>query len=287
MKIHTLTLLTLTAALGACSAMPDRNSDLDRAQNQLQLAQRDAKVAQLAPEELKQASDTLHLAQKAWQANEPKSTVDHLAYMTSQRVVVAKKSASSRSSQAVIASASSERDRMRLDLRTAEVDKTRQQLASSEQSNARKTTELAQADTRVDALEQQLQALNAKKTERGYVVTMEDVLFDTGQARLMPEAAGFLARMAGAFEVNPTLRATIEGHTDNVGKSQANEDLSNRRAEAVKAALVSLGVPADQLSVRGFGQTSPIASNETAQGRQMNRRVEIVFGLPSQFLIFK
>ena len=301
MNTRLLTLITLTAALGACSSMPERNSDLDRAQGLLRAAQNDAQVAQLAPDELKQASDTLVMAEKAWSDNEPKSKVDHLAYMGAQRVVVAQESASSRASQAVIAGAAAERDRMRLQQRTAEADRARQQLASAEQSNANKTAALAQADAatqreqaradssdaRANALAQQLQELNAKKTERGYVVTLQDVLFDTGQARLMPESAGFLARLADAFKRNASLTAAIEGYTDSVGGSNANYELSDRRANAVKTALMSLGVRDEQLTVRGFGENNPVASNDTVDGRQMNRRVEIVFGSQSGLVLAK
>jgi len=301
MNTRLLTLITLTAALGACSSMPERNSDLDRAQGRLRSAQNDAQVAQLAPDELKQASDTLVMAEKAWSDNEPKSKVDHLAYMGAQRVVVAQESASSRASQAVIAGAAAERDRMRLQQRTAEADRARQQLASAEQSNANKTAALAQADAatlreqaradssdaRANALAQQLQELNAKKTERGYVVTLQDVLFDTGQARLMPESAGFLARLADAFKRNASLTAAIEGYTDSVGGSNANYELSDRRANAVKTALMSLGVRDEQLTVRGFGENNPVASNDTVDGRQMNRRVEIVFGSQSGLVLAK
>ena len=301
MNTRLLTLITLTAALGACSSMPERNSDLDRAQGRLRSAQNDAQVAQLAPDELKQASDTLVMAEKAWSDNEPKSKVDHLAYMGAQRVLVAQESASSRASQAVIAGAAAERDRMRLQQRTAEADRARQQLASAEQSNANKTAALAQADAatlreqaradssdaRANALAQQLQELNAKKTERGYVVTLQDVLFDTGQARLMPESAGFLARLADAFKRNASLTAAIEGYTDSVGGSNANYELSDRRANAVKTALMSLGVRDEQLTVRGFGENNPVASNDTVDGRQMNRRVEIVFGSQSGLVLAK
>lgn len=301
MNTRLLTLITLTAALGACSSMPERNSDLDRAQGRLRSAQNDAQVAQLAPDELKQASDTLVMAEKTWSDNEPKSKVDHLAYMGAQRVVVAQESASSRASQAVIAGAAAERDRMRLQQRTAEADRARQQLASAEQSNANKTAALAQADAatlreqaradssdaRANALAQQLQELNAKKTERGYVVTLQDVLFDTGQARLMPESAGFLARLADAFKRNASLTAAIEGYTDSVGGSNANYELSDRRANAVKTALMSLGVRDEQLTVRGFGENNPVASNDTVDGRQMNRRVEIVFGSQSGLVLAK
>ena len=159
------------------------------------------------------------------------------------------------------------------------------------QSNAQKTAELAAADAaskldqarverrdaRVNDLEMQLKDLNAKKTDRGLVVTLSDVLFDAGKSELLPEGARNMAKLAEVFKRNPQRKALIEGYTDSVGSASSNVDLSNRRANSVMSALVNLGVAADHLSTRGFGADQPAASNSTAAGRQMNRRVEIVF----------
>lgn len=301
MTTRLLTLIALTATLAACSTVPERNSDLDRARGRFNMAQRDAQVVTLAPEELNLARTTMDQAQNAWDKGQPKATVDHLAYMTAQRVIVAQETASSRASQAITASAAAERDKLRLAQRTAEADLARQQLAASERSNAQKTNELAQADAaakqdqaRIDysdararALELELKDLNAKKTERGFVVTLGDVLFDSGQDRLLPEGAGYMVRLAEAFKRNTALQASIEGYTDNVGSTSANFELSERRAKTVMAALLGQGVLANQLSVRGMGENSPNASNDTAAGRQMNRRVEIIFAPNSGVVISK
>ena len=281
----------LAATLSACSSVPERNSALDDARGRFSAAQGDAQVAKLAPDELKRAAESLRLAEKARTDGDPTATIDHLAYMTAQHVVIARETASSRASQAVTASAAAERDKLRLAMRTDEADAAQRQLALSRQSNARKTTELAQADAaalrekalaenrdaRVSDLETQLKDLNAKQTERGLVVTLGDVLFNSGQARLLPGAAHNLARLADVFKSDPQRSAAIEGHTDSVGGASANRDLSLRRADAVMTALVNLGVPADRLSTRGFGEDSPAAGNDSAAGRQLNRRVEIVF----------
>src|SRR5205807_667055 len=135
-------------------------------------------IITLAPDELKRATESLGVAEKAWTDGAPTSTVDHLAYMSSQRVVIARDTASSRASQAITAGAAAERDKLRLEMRTREADSAQQQLASAQQSNAQKTSELAAADAaslreqartqrsdaRVSDLESQLKDLNAKKT---------------------------------------------------------------------------------------------------------------------------
>lgn len=291
MTTRLLTLIVLTATVAACSTVPERNSDLDRARGRFNMAQRDAQVVTLAPEELNLARTTMDQAQNAWDQKQPKATVDHLSYMTAQRVIIAQETASSRAAQAITANAAAERDKLLLTQRTAEADLARQKLAAAERSNAQKTNQLAQADAaakqdqaridysdaRAHALELELKDLNAKKTERGFVITLGDVLFDSGQDRLLPEGAGYMVRLADAFKRNTALTAAIEGYTDSVGSTASNIELSARRARTVMAALMGQGVLANQLSVRAMGESNPAASNDTSAGRQMNRRVEIVF----------
>ncbi len=295
MKIRTFTLLTLTAALVACSALPERNSSLDRARGRFNAAQRDPQVTTLASAELQQAEDTLGRADKAWTNKEPESTVDHLAYLAAQRVVIAQEVASSRASQAITAGAAAERDKVRLALRTREVELAQQKVAALQQSSAIKSADLAAADAvavaaaqrnqakqnsdtaRISELESQIKELNGQQTERGYVITLGDVFFESGAANLISNNTDYMVKLANAFKRSPKLRASIEGHADSTGSASANYDLSQRRASAVMSALLALGVSADQLNTQAFGEERPVASNDTATGRQMNRRVEIVF----------
>lgn len=292
MNIRIFSLGVIAAAtLAACSSVPDRNTALEQARTRVTAAQGNPQVGALAPEELKRATESLRVADKAWTDGSKTATIDHLSYMTVQRVAIAQETASSRASQAVTAGAAAERDKMRLAQRTDEADAAQRQLAASQQSNARKATELAAAeaatardqariersDARASDLEAQLKDLNARKTDRGIVVTLGDVLFDSGQARLLPDGSRNMAKLADVFKRNPQRRATIEGYTDSVGAASANHDLSQRRADAVMNELVGQGVAADHLSTRAHGEANPTADNGTPAGRQMNRRVEIVF----------
>jgi len=124
--------------------------------------------------------------------------------------------------------------------------------------------------------QQELAELKAKQTERGMVVTLSDVLFDTGQATLKPGADLTLDHLAHYLRDNPHTRVLIEGFTDSVGSDSYNEALSQRRADAVAGALVSRGVTEDAVRATGRGKSFPVASNDTAAGRQQNRRVQIV-----------
>ena len=133
------------------------------------------------------------------------------------------------------------------------------------------------AENRAKALEQELADLKGKKTDRGIVVTMGDVLFDTGKATLKPGAYATVDRLATVLKEDSARKVLIEGHTDSVGTDEYNQSLSERRAQSVQAALFERGVEASQISTVGKGETTPVASNDNAAGRQQNRRVELVF----------
>ena len=291
MRTPIIVLGVMAAALAACASVPERNSALDLAHGRFTAAQSNPEVAKLAPEAMQRAAESLRAADQAWTDKDSAATIDHLAYLASQRVTIAQETAASRSAQAVTAGAAAERDKVRLAMRTQEADKAQQQLIASQQSDARKTAELTRAEAaavyeqarmdrskaRVADLESELKELNARETDRGMVVTLGDVLFDSGQSRLLPGGTRNMVKLADFFKRNPQRSATIEGYTDSVGTDSANLLLSERRAGAVMSALVNLGVPSDRLSTRAHGAGMPVADNGTATGRQMNRRVEIVF----------
>lgn len=291
MSTKTVLTLALSIGLAACSTTPDRNSSLDKARADYQTAQNDPQVLTLAPNELRRAGDSLELAERAFKDRDQRHNVDHLAYMTSQNVTIAQATASSLAAQKITQGAAAERDQMLLQQRTVQANNAEMQLHASERDNMQMSMELDRADAnaridqqrvdrsnaRADALEVQLIALDAKKTDRGMVVTLGDVLFNTGKAQLLPDRSGNMNKLADFFKQYPNRTASIEGYTDSVGTAASNYDLSQRRADAVMTALTDRGVPAGSLSTRAFGPESPTASNETSAGRQMNRRVEIVF----------
>jgi outer membrane protein OmpA-like peptidoglycan-associated protein len=156
----------------------------------------------------------------------------------------------------------------------AEADalKAKEEAARAEAERARK----AAADLRADLLEQFDRILETRDTSRGLVVNMGDVLFDFGKYDLRPEAREKLAKLSGIILAHPGLELAVEGHTDNVGSDELNQRLSEKRAETVTAYLIQQGLSEASVTARGFGETAPVADNLTAEGRQRNRRVEIV-----------
>jgi outer membrane protein OmpA-like peptidoglycan-associated protein len=139
----------------------------------------------------------------------------------------------------------------------------------------------AQADREKAALRDQLRqqlslVLETRETARGLIVNLSDVLFDTGRANLKPGAREKLAKVAGILLSHPGLNTQVEGHTDSVGDADYNQRLSENRADSVRTYLVGQGIASSAVGTAGFGEGQPVASNDTAAGRQQNRRVELI-----------
>jgi outer membrane protein OmpA-like peptidoglycan-associated protein len=160
--------------------------------------------------------------------------------------------------------------------------------AANDAQRAAAQTELDRVGSEKDRLEHEKVALRAqlllqfntilqtRDTARGLIVNMSDVLFDTGKFSLQPDAREKLARVAGIVEGHPGLKLAVEGYTDSVGTDDYNQTLSENRGGSVRDDLIRQGMPSDSVTSAGFGKTQPVASNDTADGRQQNRRVEIV-----------
>ena len=156
----------------------------------------------------------------------------------------------------------------------AETAKAQQAAAQSDQ--LRQQAEKEKQELRARLLQQLNTILSTRDTARGLIANMSDVLFKTGSFELAPGARERLAKVSGILLAYPTLHVQIEGHTDSVGTDEYNQNLSEKRADAVRDYFVQQGIAADSIQAKGFGKTVPIASNETAEGRQQNRRVELV-----------
>ena len=201
-------------------------------------------------------------AEHVWADDHDAEEVQHLATLATQRVDIARAAAEKKVAEAQIQQATEERDQVLLGARTRQAQRAQQQ---------------AQAATgQVQQLQQELAALQARQTDRGLVLTLGDVLFETGKADLRPGALRNLYPLVTFLQKYPERRVVIEGHTDSVGSEAYNLDLSQRRADAVRDFLLQNGVNAAQLTTHGYGKASPVASNSTAEGRQQNRRVELI-----------
>ena len=274
--IFTPTLLVIAALLTACNSMPTNTSMLDQTRNDYRSAQSNPKVASYAPLEMKQASDAMAKANAAAANNDSTEDIDKLAYLAKQKIALTQEVAKQKSAEAEVAKSGTERDKMRLDQRTREADQSRTaaNIARGDAAYAQQQTRDAQA--RNANLEAQLAELSAKKTERGMVITLGDVLFATDQARLNPEGTRTVQKLAQVLTQNPQRTVLIEGFTDSTGSSAHNQALSERRADSVQLGLLEQGIARNRIAIHGYGEAHPVAGNESTANRQLNRRVEIV-----------
>jgi len=154
-----------------------------------------------------------------------------------------------------------------------------QRLAEAETEKARQAAARAEsekAQLRAQLLEQLNSILQTRDSARGLIVNMSDVLFDTGSSTLKAGAREKLAKISGILLAHPGLTLQIEGHTDSVGSDEFNQQLSERRSDSVRDYLAEEGVSVSSMTAKGFGKTQPVATNDTPEGRQRNRRVELV-----------
>jgi outer membrane protein OmpA-like peptidoglycan-associated protein len=278
-----LTLATVAgAALVACASAPRTSPALDDARATYQKAAADADAVRSAPVELRRAQEAIQKAEAAL-ASGDMSAVEHESYLARQRAATALQSAQIARADRAVTAASGERNRILMDARSTEAQQARL-LAEREREQAEKARREAEqqlaaaqaARDRATKLQAQMDEMKARQTNRGMVLTLGDVLFDSGRASLKAGAFATLDRLAQFMRENPQRKLKIEGHTDSVGSDSFNNELSLRRAEAVRIALVQRGVDGGRIETEGLGKSQPVASNDTVEGRQRNRRVEIV-----------
>lgn len=285
MKHHLLKSAILAGAvfLSACSSTPLTTPILDQARGDFIAANNNPQVATYAPLEFKQASDALDQANAAAAKNESLETVDKLAYIAKQKIATAQEVAKQKAAEADIAKAGQQRDQVRLEARTAEAERAKAQAAAAQAQTAEAQRQAADAEAMARAaqakaaqLESMMAELQAKKTERGMIITIGDVLFATNQATLTPAGVATVRKLAEVLVQNPERTVLVEGFTDSTGGTAHNQALSERRANSVRDALLGMGVGRERVAARGYGEAHPVAPNDTAGNRQLNRRVEIV-----------
>jgi len=215
--------------------------------------------------------------------------MDHLSYLAERKTRIAvataeeqmaendKKALSRQAEQMVLQGRVSE-ESARMDARESNAA-ARESNAEARQSNAEaraQTQKAAKATATADMLQQEITALKGRMTERGIVLTLGDVLFATGTASLSPMADYEINRLAVFLKKYPDRSVLIEGYTDSTGAEGANLDLSLQRANAVRAKLVAQGISMGRITTKGFGEEFPLAGNDSPEGREQNRRVDVI-----------
>lgn len=239
----------ISLSVAGCASPPSMPQGAAEVRGKLTQLQADPQLSTRAPVALKAAEQAVIAAEQP-RKDQPEAQAlgQHLVVMADRRVEIANALAQTRFYEDQRKVLSANRAGARLDSRTQEADQ----------------------------LQRQLDELNAKQTERGLVMTLGDVLFATGRSELRAGTANNLGKLAIFLNQNPERRVMIEGHTDSVGSEENNLSLSQRRATSVMSYLTIQGVAPSRLSASGKGESMPVAGNESASGRQMNRRVELI-----------
>jgi outer membrane protein OmpA-like peptidoglycan-associated protein len=290
---RTLIATTVTSVLlAACAAAPVKPDGAEEARNKLTQLQSDPNLATRAPVAMKEADSAVRVAE---QPQPDKELAAYRVYLADRKVDIARAQAETSLAEDQRTALSAQRERARLDARTREADAAHLAAANSEHQADAANLAAANSEHQADAanlaaansqqqaaeLQRQIEVLQARPTDRGLVLTLGDVLFETGRSGLKMGATGNLNKLVAFLNEYPDRTALIEGYTDSVGTEDYNQGLSERRADSVKSYLVGEGIGTTRLSASGRGERDPVASNDSAAGRQQNRRVEVIISNPA------
>lgn len=256
-------------AVAGCTSYPERIDELESARMEVEAIEKHPMARDEAAIQMRKARQRLSRAEQSFTAKDPVDGVKHEAYVASRHARIAEQQIAEAEAQQRIESGEELRTKVLLQARTSEA---RQRALEAESARAAAEAALAEA-RRLDA---ELKDLQAKQTERGLVLTLGDVLFDTDKAQLLSGADPTIDRLTAFLREYSERNVLIEGHTDSRGDDSYNQQLSQRRADAVRQALFNRGIANNRIRTRGLGEGYPVASNATSAGMQQNRRVEIV-----------
>lgn len=280
------TSILATVLICACSTVPRTTGLLEQVRTDYAVLQNNPQAERYAPVQMQQANNAMIRANLASIHRESTDDIDHLASIAKDKIALTQEVTARKVAEAEVTRISDERDlllknqqNIRIEADQLKVNSVQSQLmaqAALEQAQKlqRATKEV---QSRTAQLEEKLADLAAKKTDRGIVVTLGDVLFGFDKSDLNSHAMSAVRKLANVLQQFPERRVLIEGYTDSTGAPAYNRTLSERRADAVRRALQNNGVAGDRIKIRGYGADFPVAPNDTSEHRHMNRRVEIIF----------
>lgn len=296
--------------LAACAAAPVRPSGAEEARAKLTQLQSDPNLASKAPAAIAEAERAVQAAE---QPQTDQDLGQYRVYIADRKVDIARAQAQTRYFEDQRTALEAQRQSARLDARTREADLATNRMERAQADDATQRLIASQAQVQADAaqsqanqarsdadsanmaaaisaqqsaqqsaeLQRQIDTLNARVTDRGLVLTLGDVLFTTGRSDLMTGATVHLDKLVAFLNRYPDREVIIEGYTDSVGTQDYNQGLSERRAESVRHYLRGQGIDSGRLTASGKGESNPVAGNDSATGRQQNRRVEVIISNPT------
>jgi len=273
--------------VAGCASTPMKPAGSQEVRAKLTALQSNAALATKAPVATKDAEVAVTQAEII---QPDLALAAHRVYIADRKVDTAIAEAGTKAAEDQRVMLTEQGEKARLDARTHEAELATAAAVTARAENAEQKVAATQARSDADAallaanvseqqaseLQRQLEILQAKPTDRGLVLTLGDTLFATGNAQIKSGATANLDRLGDFLNEYPNRTASIEGFTDNVGSEDSNQALSERRAESVRAYLVDQKFAAGSIGATGFGEGQPVATNDTASGRQQNRRVELV-----------
>jgi outer membrane protein OmpA-like peptidoglycan-associated protein len=275
-------ILALAAAtsflVASCATAPQNPPGSAEVRSKLTALQSNSSLADQVPVELREAEAAVLAAEAP--VGKDVALGAHRVYMADRKVEIATARASTRYAEDQRAELSQARDDARLNARTQEADRARRETATAQSATDAALASAAVAAKEADELQRQIDVLQAEATDRGLVLTLGDVLFGTGRSDLTSGGTNTLDKLVVFLNNYPDRNVVIEGHTDDVGRHEMNQTLSQHRADSVKFYLVQQGIRHKRLAASGMGETQPIADNQSPSGRQQNRRVEVIINNP-------
>ncbi len=282
--------VSIAILLAACASLPEHVDVLEQARTNLRSAEQDTLAREAASTELAAAREALSDADAAYDKGDDLDTVKYHAYIANRHAQIASQQIAEAHARQQLEDTRARRDEVLLQAREREAERqaTRAEQAeqraeqlsdraeSAEQRAEQLSEQVDDAEQHAEELAQQLKTVKAERTERGLVLTLDDILFDTDASNLKPGAASTLDELGKFLNEYPDRHVRIEGHADARGAASYNVELSTRRAEAVENALEVRGIDDERIEAVGLGEAYPVATNETPAGRQQNRRVELV-----------
>lgn len=261
--------IAIASILAACTTAPERNETLERARTLVPEVEQSPRAG-VAAADIANARTSLNAANRLAESKTRVADMEFEATNATLSAQIANEKILTAQANDQVTDGTAQRQAVLIEARERDVRRSTERAGEAQrQADA--------SQTRADSLETELADLKLQKTDRGLVLTLGDVLFDTAQATLKPGAYASLDRLAQALREQPERSVLIEGHTDAMGSAQNNQGLSERRAQSVQASLIQRGVQRGQITALGKGEDFPIAGNDTAAGRQSNRRVELIF----------
>ncbi len=261
--------VAIVVLLSGCATTSEYAQRVDNLENELASLKSNSEMEQYAAVAVDEAEDAVDEARNMIDEDADEELISHQLYLAERKIDIAEEIAVMNKSQELVENAELRRKDLLLGLRTEEA-----QNAQAAAEAMRLQAE--QMSSRASELERELQDLQTEQTDRGLVMVPGNILFEFDSANIKAGSERTIDKIAQFLTDYPDQKIKIEGFTDSVGEENYNQELSQRRADAVKQALIDSGVSADRISTEGMGEEFPVASNDTTAGRLENRRVEII-----------